>query len=157
MDFYQQKIQVKINDLRIGSIVKYGAIQPHIVTGINHKDNSIKIRPEKYYFSGQANENHVLSTSHNKKEVIVTMDKITAYKLILKELNEYGFIWENPYKVYYLIDNLKFWVVSLSNHSANVIFEGGTTQIMRTVYTLHELQNVFKFASGIDFINIDKF
>ena len=157
MDFYQQKIQVKINDLRIGSIVKYGAIQPHIVTGINHKDNSIKIRPEKYYFSGQVNENHVLSTSHNKKEVIVTIDKITGYGLILKELNNYGFIWENPYKVYYVIDNNKFWVQSISFHSADVIYEGGTTQIMRTVYTLHELQNVFKFASGIDFINIDKF
>jgi len=157
MDFYQQKIQVKINDLRIGSVVKYGAIQPHVVTGINHKDNSIKIRPEKYYYSGQVNENLVLSTANNKKEIIVSIDKVTGYGLILKELNDHGFIWENAHKVYYLIDNNKFWVQSISFHSADVIYEGGTTQIMRTVYTLHELQNVFKFASGIDFINIDKF
>ena len=157
MDFYQQKIQIKISDLSIGSVVKYGAIQPHIVTGINHKDNSIKIRPENYYFSGQANENRVLSTSHNKSEVIVNIDKVTGYGLILKELNNYGFIWESQYKVYFLNDNNKFWVHSLSFHSVDVIYNSDTTQIMRTVYTLHELQNVFKFASGIDFINIDKF
>ena len=110
MDFYQQKIQVKIDDLRIGSVVKYGAIQPHIVTGINQKDNSIKIRPENYYYSGQVKENHVLSSSHNKSEVIVSTDKVTGYGLILKELNDYGFIWENAHKVYFLIDNNKFWV-----------------------------------------------
>ncbi len=157
MDFYQQKSQVRIADLRIGNAVKYGVVQTHLITGINLDDNSIKIRPGEYYTSGRVKESFALNQFSNKKEIVVAVDKVSSCDIYLKELNDYGFIWVNAYKVYFLIENNKFFVEAINAKSATVNYESPELTIKMEVYSLHELQNVFKFTAGIDFINIDKF
>lgn len=157
MDFYEQKSSIKLHDLRIGNLIKYGVVQTHIITGINYEDNSVKIRPDTYYTSGKVRESFALNYIGNKKEIIVSIDKVSSCPIYLKELNDYGFIWLDPYKVYYLINNYKLFIESFSSKSATIIYESPKLTISRDVYSLHELQNVFNFISGADFLDIRQF
>ncbi len=157
MEFYQQKRTIKITDLRIGSIVLYGTVQDHIIVGINYENLSVIIRPDKYRTTGQVKENSLLTKISNLKEKVVDISKIYSYPIILSKLNDYGFIWENKYTVYYLIESYKFIVQAIGLNEAKIIYDSNKYAIRTTVYSLHELQNVFKNVSGIDFIDIEKF
>lgn len=150
MDFLDQKTQIKVTDLRVGNLVYFGAAQSHMVTGIS-KD-SIQIAPKRYFREGMGTPTfkHIM----NSKEIVTNVSKVTAHGIFLNELNDFGFIWESKYKVYFLIGNDKFYVSGINGKEMDIEYISDTHVIRRTVYSMHELQNVFYFCAGTDFIDI---
>jgi hypothetical protein len=152
MDFLKQKKIIKINDLRIGNIVLYGSLfQSHIITGINLNENSVKICPKNHL------HNDISDSLFNTKELIVPIKVITSASINLNNLNDYGFIWEKQDLVYFIINGYKFFVYSYKTSEASISYESDKFAVKTTVYSLHELQNIFKTVSGVDFIDINKF
>jgi hypothetical protein len=152
MDFLKQKKIIKINDLRIGNIVLYGSLfQSHIITGINLNENSVKICPINHL------HNDISDSLFNTKELIVPIKVITSASINLNNLNDYGFIWEKQDLVYFIINGYKFFVYSYKTSEASISYESDKFAVKTTIYSLHELQNIFKTVSGVDFIDIDKF